>query len=446
MSKKLKSLNQVQNLSFIHSIDKRIDKFIMSSEVAEPMQEEIQKAFEEEITTKNGEEEEYEDLSNDGGVLKKIIKEGDGFEKPQDGTEVTVSYVGRLKDNGKEFDRSDEFKFTVGKNQVIKGWDMTLRTMRLNESCKVILKPEYAYGSTGAGESIPPNSTLEFDIELKKFSNLKDITKDGGIMKKIILSSDEWKTPKFESEVEFKIIGRTMDGKTFMDETKKIVIGDEEVIKGIEKCLKTMKKGERSIFEVKPEYGYGEEGYKDLVKPNETVSFEIELIDFKHEEPYDIDDIEEKIKKSEERKIKGNNLFKEGKYKRAVKTYKRAIKFVEYLHDATEDQKKKADEMKVTCQLNQTQCYIKMKEFKKAKELVNKVLEKNGSNIKALYRRGVILSELGEWKESMRDFEKCLEIDCNNVDVKREMEKLRRKIKAQDEKDRSIYSKMFKKL
>lgn len=405
----------------------------MSSE--EPMQEEVKKAFEEEITSKEPVEE-FEDISNDGGVMKKIIKEGDGFETPQDGTEVTVRYVGRLKENGKEFDRSDEFRFTVGKGEVIKGWDLTLRTMRLNEVCQVILKPEYAYGPTGAGQSIPPNATLVFEIELKKFSNLKDITKDGGILKKIILSSDDWKTPKFESEVEFKIIGRTQEGKAFIDETKKIVIGDEEVIKGIEKCLKTMKKGEKSIFEVKPEYGFGEEGYKDLVKPNETISFEIELIDFKHEEPYDIDDIDEKIKKSEERRLKGNNLFKEGKYKRAIKTYKRAIKFVEYLHDATDDQKNKSEEMKVACQLNQTQCYIKMKEFKKAKEIVDKVLEKDGSNLKALYRRGVIQSELGEWKDSLKDFNKCLEIDSENVDVKREMERLKRKMKAQDERDR----------
>ena len=65
----------------------------------------------------------YIDITGDGGILKKIIKEGSG-DNPQSGNEVIAHYTGTL-DNGTVFDssrtRGKEFKFTIGKGQVIKG-------------------------------------------------------------------------------------------------------------------------------------------------------------------------------------------------------------------------------------------------------------------------------------------------------------------------------------
>jgi FKBP-type peptidyl-prolyl cis-trans isomerase len=49
---------------------------------------------------------------------------------------------------------------------VIKGWDVGVKTMKRNEKAIFILKPEYGYGASGAGDRIPPNSTLEFEITL----------------------------------------------------------------------------------------------------------------------------------------------------------------------------------------------------------------------------------------------------------------------------------------
>jgi peptidylprolyl isomerase len=82
---------------------------------------------------------------------------------------LSVNYTGWLL-NGTEFDSSRRpgrtpFEFTLGKGEVIKGWDEGLATMKVGGRRQLIIPANLAYGSSGSG-SIPPNSTLVFDVEL----------------------------------------------------------------------------------------------------------------------------------------------------------------------------------------------------------------------------------------------------------------------------------------
>jgi len=120
-----------------------------------------------------------EDISGDGGIIKTIVKEGEGWEKPEKGADVKVHYVGKLVD-GTEFDSSrtsgKAFEFVVGVGSVIKGWDKGVPTMKKGEIAKFVIKPEYGYGTNGAGPKIPPNAILVFEVELISFTNEKDLT------------------------------------------------------------------------------------------------------------------------------------------------------------------------------------------------------------------------------------------------------------------------------
>src|SRR5688500_20254202 len=81
---------------------------------------------------------------------------------------VTVEYTGRLL-TGKEFDSSvgkAPYVFTVGAKQVIQGWDEGVVGMKVGGKRKLIVPPTMAYQDRNLGDIIPPNSTLEFDIEL----------------------------------------------------------------------------------------------------------------------------------------------------------------------------------------------------------------------------------------------------------------------------------------
>lgn len=85
------------------------------------------------------------------------------------GSTVTVNYVGMLPD-GTVFDASSRhgqpFSFTLGAGQVIRGWDVGVQGMREGGKRRLIVPPQDGYGSQGAGDVIPPNATLIFDIEL----------------------------------------------------------------------------------------------------------------------------------------------------------------------------------------------------------------------------------------------------------------------------------------
>lgn len=113
---------------------------------------------------------ELEDISEgkDGGVLKQILTNGDeSVKKPTTGDKVKVKYVGKI--GKKEFDRNDglyPFGFILGQSKVIKGWEVAIPTMHLNEKAQFTIRGDYGYGEAGQGNDIPPNATLEFEVEL----------------------------------------------------------------------------------------------------------------------------------------------------------------------------------------------------------------------------------------------------------------------------------------
>ena len=110
----------------------------------------------------------YINITEDGGVKKKILNEGSGS-LPENGNEVHVNYVGRNSDN-KIFDQTKDkpFTFKIGDGKVIKGWDLGVKTMKVGEKAEFILSPDYAYGNKKVSDLIPENATLTFEIELLK--------------------------------------------------------------------------------------------------------------------------------------------------------------------------------------------------------------------------------------------------------------------------------------
>ncbi|GIL86272.1 hypothetical protein Vretimale_13732 [Volvox reticuliferus] len=108
------------------------------------------------------------------GLKWKDVQEGTGS-SPVKGATIKCHYTGRLT-NGAVFDssynRRQPLSFQIGVGQVIKGWDMgilgaeDIPAMKEGGKRLLVIPPNLGYGARGAGGVIPPNATLEFDVEL----------------------------------------------------------------------------------------------------------------------------------------------------------------------------------------------------------------------------------------------------------------------------------------
>lgn len=88
---------------------------------------------------------------------------------PRPGATVKVDYTGTLLD-GTKFDSSKDsgrpLEFVIGTGRVIKGWDEGVMSMKVGGKRRLIVPPDLGYGARGFGQSIPPNATLQFEVEL----------------------------------------------------------------------------------------------------------------------------------------------------------------------------------------------------------------------------------------------------------------------------------------
>ena len=87
----------------------------------------------------------------------------------QKGSKVTVHYTGTLTDGAKfdsSYDRNLPFDFTLGEGSVIPCWDQGLLGKKVGAKIKLTCPPALAYGAAGVGSAIPPNATLNFEIEI----------------------------------------------------------------------------------------------------------------------------------------------------------------------------------------------------------------------------------------------------------------------------------------
>ncbi|KAF8016238.1 hypothetical protein BT93_H1674 [Corymbia citriodora subsp. variegata] len=397
------------------------------------------------------------DICKDGGVLKKVLVEGEKSGNPKDLDEVFVKYEASLE-NGTLISKSDGVEFTVGDGYFCPALAKAVKTMKKGEKVLLTVMPQYAFGEIGRPASgdeaaVPPNASLQIMLELVSWKTVSDVTKDKKVLKKTLKEGEGYEHPNDGAVVQVRLCGKLHDGTVFVkkgdEEPFEFKIDEEQVIDGLDRAVKNMKKGEVAVVTIQPEYAFGPtESQQDLavVPANSTVYYEVELLSFvKEKESWEMNN-QEKIEAAARKKEEGNAAFKAGKYARASRRYEKAVRFIEYDSSFSDEEKQQAKTLKITCNLNNAACKLKLKDFKEAEKLCTKVLEADGRNVKALYRRAQAYIQLVDLDLAEQDIKKALEIDPNNRDVKLEYKTLREKVREYNKKDAQFYGNMFAKM
>ncbi|CAG2107896.1 unnamed protein product [Medioppia subpectinata] len=414
------------------------------------------------VATKRGE---VIDMSRwrDQTMTKVVVWKGKGWSTPMNGDLVSIHYTAKRED-GSVFDssrkRNQVFTFTVGRKQVIKGLDVAIKTMKWSEVSNFTFSGEYSFDETNCPEGMAPGARVSYEVELFYFK-LIDLTKkkDGGLTKRIITPGNGHELAIFGSKCDVHFVGKYED-KVFEERSVSFTVGEaevKEVIEGIEKAVTKMRKEEKCLLFVKPEYAFGPKGKPEFGIPDgyREVVYEITLKDFTEaKEPFQLLD-RQKLATAEVLKTKANDYFNQCKYSLAVKQYKRMVKvlrhdskYERFRFDAPSEMRPEEygperDRLLYIAYQNLSNCYQKMNQLDDCLQCVQLALKLEPQNPKGLYRRGRAYYDLHEYKLARDDFQKSLEFGPNNKSAQNYIALCNNAIKTNATKDRQMFSKLL---
>ncbi|PFH31651.1 tetratricopeptide repeat-containing protein [Besnoitia besnoiti] len=164
------------------------------------------------------------------------------------------------------------------------------------------------------------------------------------------------------------------------------------------------------------------------------------------------------LKRAKKNKDEGNELFKDGNTEMAVQRYIKAVQYTAKLFDLSPQDKAEADALKLACNLNLAQAYLKLSAsadtkvpltstqetfLKKAISCCDAALETDATNLKAAYRRALANEKLRDFDAAMADVQKGLAASPADADLLKLKDRLDRQMKVQKEKAKKLYAKMF---
>jgi len=109
----------------------------------------------------------YMNITEDDGIKKLIQKNGNGI-KPSLNKEVLIKYIAKYNDKIYDDSSNTIYRFTIGKNEVIKGLEIAVLSMNVGEKSNFIIQPNYAYLNNNISSIIPKDAVIYLEIELIK--------------------------------------------------------------------------------------------------------------------------------------------------------------------------------------------------------------------------------------------------------------------------------------
>lgn len=219
----------------------------------------------------------------ENGILIKWIKRGSGA-KLQKGEMALIDYRLALPD-GKIIDGNNRIElpfipFVVGYSMQTPGWDLSFTELRTGDFVKIEIPAALAYGSKGIKNLIAPNS--DNWLYVKVISKVQPSIDSDGIRSWRLAKGEPFDLASAaEKEIAYEFMASTPSRSNAINARKfplRYIPGQKTVVPGLRKILKNALKGERYYVILSPSQAYGKKGYSNVIGPNETVLFLVDIL------------------------------------------------------------------------------------------------------------------------------------------------------------------------
>ncbi|XP_053205220.1 uncharacterized protein LOC128389626 isoform X2 [Panonychus citri] len=231
---------------------------------------------------------------------------------------------------------------------------------------------------------------------------------------------------KLNVTTKLKDSGVKIDSECY--ENIEIFVGDCDINHALDLVVPHMNEGEIANVFVSAQFAYGEKGRDPDVPSDALLDLTIEVVSIERFKELTELDSMERIKIAEGKKEKGNFYFSRSEYSNSIALYKRAIEFLDIdpseIKDNGEKEKvlKKLSDLQASCYNNLAQAHMKKNSYDAALDSVNASLAINDNNVKALFRKGKILSAQGNFQEALEVFKEAVALDPDSSSLKAEYE------------------------
>ncbi|KAG5088646.1 hypothetical protein GLYMA_01G106600v4 [Glycine max] len=398
-------------------------------------------------------------VTDDLGVVKKVVREGQGWESPREPYEVKA-WISAKTVTGKlimSHTEGEPYFFTFGKSEVPKGLEMAIGTMVREEKAVIYVTSQYLTESP-LMPVIEGYDEVHFEVELVHFIQVRDMLGDGRLIKCRIHDGKgdfPMDCPLHDSllRVHYKGTVLNEEKRVFYDtrvdndgQPLEFYSGEGLVPEGFEMSVRLMLPGEIALVTCPPDYAYDKFPRPVNVPEGAHIQWEIELLGFETPKDWTGLDFKSIMNEAENIRNTGNRLFKEGKYELAKAKYEKVLREFNHVNPQDDEEGKFFADTRNLLHLNVAACHLKLGECRKSIETCNKVLEANPAHVKGLYRRGMAYMAAGDFEEARADFKMMMKVDTSTEsDATAALQKLKQKEQDVEKKARKQFKGLFDK-
>ncbi|MGH0171178.1 UNVERIFIED_CONTAM: hypothetical protein FKN15_060602 [Acipenser sinensis] len=229
--------------------------------------------------------------------------------------------------------------------------------------------------------------------------------------------------PKSGQEVTVKVQGMLEDGTVIEKDPKlTFVIGDRDVnqvgsclgffIRALELCAPLMQKDEIALLITSAKYAYGQRGRDPDIPADASLLYELQLLEVRERPSLQSLSASDCIRIGSQKRERGNYYFQREEYQDAFQSYSTALQVLSAPASAAPTpEHEELRGGRVKCLNNLAAVHIKLERYDDALETSSSVLELDPDNVKALFRKGKLLSAKGEFQEAMETLKKALKLE-----------------------------------